>query len=379
MTVVDWIAIGFVVLLALTGAARGLLAGALSIAGIVGGAIAGARLAPHFLPDGERSAYTPVAALAGAIVLGVLLQGLGGAIGSTLRARLRFRPLRTLDSLGGLALGGATALAIVWVLGAVALHLPGQTELRREAQRSLVLRRLNEAVPPATVLRALERVDPFPRIAGPLATVDPPDGSVLRRPAVRRAARSVVRILGTACGLGVAGSGWVASPRLVVTAAHVVAGQDSPTVQLPAGGSVSSEPVAYDARNDVAVLRLPPGAIRVAPLALVDSSAGEAVAIVGYPGDRGLTAAPGRIGQTTRFLTRDAYGRGPVLREVTTLRGRIRPGNSGGPAVDDLGRVQATVFAAREGGDAGFGVPAPLVRGALGEATSRVSTGPCAR
>ncbi|MBD0291933.1 MAG: trypsin-like peptidase domain-containing protein, partial [Thermoleophilia bacterium] len=326
----------------------------------------------------ERSSYTPVAALAGAIVLGVLLQGLGGAIGSTMRARLRFTPLRTLDSLGGLALGAATALAIVWVLGAVALHLPGQTELRREAQRSLVLRRLNEVVPPATVLRALERVDPFPRIAGPLATVDPPDGSVLRRPAIRRAARSVVRILGTSCGLGVAGSGWVASPRLVVTAAHVVAGQDSPTVQLPAGGNVSSKPVAYDARNDVAVLRLPPGAIRVPPLTLVDAEPGESVAIVGYPEDRGLTAAAGRVGQTTRFLTRDAYGRGPVFREVTTLRGRIRPGNSGGPAVDDLGRVQATIFASRKGSDAGFGVPGRLVRAALRDATSVVSTGPCA-
>jgi S1-C subfamily serine protease len=380
VTAIDWLAIALVTLLAVAGAARGLLTGVLSIAGILGGAVLGAKLAPIFLPQGSDSPYLPVAALAGAILLAAFLEGLGSIAGSALRSRLRLTPLRTLDSFGGLALGAATAIAIVWVLGAVALQVPGQTNLRRAAQRSVILRQLNGVVSPRRLLNALARVDPFPEITGPLAQVPPPDRSVLREPGVRRAAGSVVRIVGTACGLGVEGSGWIARPNLVVTAAHVVAGQQTPTVEAPGGATVEALPVAYDAHNDVAVLEVPSGSLGAAPLPFVDPQEGARAAIVGYPENHGLTAAPGRIGQTARFLSRDAYGHGPVLRLVTTVRGRIRPGDSGGPAIDDLGRVQATVFAARVGSDSGYAVPTQVVRDELRKVAGRpVSTGPCAR
>jgi S1-C subfamily serine protease len=379
VTVIDWVAVALIALLAAAGAARGLVAGVLSIAGIIGGAVIGAKLAPVFLPGGEQSPYMPIAALAGAILLAAVFEGVGSLAGSAVRARLRFRPLRAVDSFGGLVLGAATAIAIVWVLGAVALQVPGQTELRREAQRSAILRRLNHVVAPRDLLSALSRVDPFPQITGPLAQVPPPDRSVLREPGVRRAADSVVRVVGTACGLGVVGSGWVARPNLVVTAAHVVAGQQSPTVQTSTGASVGAVPVAYDTRNDIAILHVPTGSLGVRPLALVDPHEGARVAIVGYPENHGLTAAPGRVGQTTRFVSRDSYGDGPVVRLVTTIRGQIRPGNSGGPAIDEQGRVETTVFAARIGVDSGYGVPSSLVRDALEEAGGPVSTGPCAR
>ena len=79
-------------------------------------------------------------------------------------------------------------------------------------------------------------------------------------------------------------------------------------------------------------------------------------------------------------LTEDAYGRGPVQRRITTLRGQIRRGNSGGPAVDFQGRVQTTIFASRVGVDGqGYGVPTELVREALDGAGGAVSTGPCVR
>lgn len=380
MTALDWLAVGLVVLLALAGMARGLIAGVLSVVGVAGGAVIGARLAPLFLPDGSESPWTPVAALAGAVLLAVLLEGVASAVGAGLRSRLQFKPVRALDSAGGLALGAATALAVVWVLGVVALQLPGQTDLRRAAQRSVVVRELTELVPPADVLNALARVDPFPQIAGPLARVDPPEARSVRTPGVRRASQSVVRVLGNACGLGVAGSGWIAGPRLVVTAAHVIAGQRSPSVQEPGErDTVTTQPVAYDARNDVAVLRVPSGSLEGRPLPLAEPETGTPVAIMGYPEGEGLSAAAGRIGQTTRFLADDAYGRGPVLRTITTLRGEIRQGNSGGPAVDAQGRVRTTVFAARLGSDSGYGVPTDLVRRALARAGRPVSTGPCAR
>jgi S1-C subfamily serine protease len=104
------------------------------------------------------------------------------------------------------------------------------------------------------------------------------------------------------------------------------------------------------------------------------------VAILGYPENGPFTATPGRIGQTGDVLADDAYGRGPVRRLVTTLRGRVRHGNSGGPAVDAQGRVQTTVFAARIDSSSGYGVPSDLVRRALDRVSTReVSSGPCVR
>jgi S1-C subfamily serine protease len=113
-------------------------------------------------------------------------------------------------------------------------------------------------------------------------------------------------------------------------------------------------------------------------LRLVDPRPGAAVAILGYPGDGPFTATPGRIGATAVVLTQDAYGHGPVARVITSLRGTVRHGDSGGPAVDASGAVQTTVFAARVGGGGGFGVPRATVRRALRRASGPVSTGPCA-
>ena len=376
MTRVDWFALGFVALMALLGFRKGLIASALSAAGVIGGAIVGARLAPHLFSGGSRSPYTPVAALAGALVLAIGLEAVGSLAGATLRSGLRLPPLRALDSVGGFALGAAAGLAIVWVLGAAALLLPGQTSLRRSAQRSLVVRRLDAIAPPRRLLEALARVDPFPSIEGPIAGVAPPDPRLLGAAGVREAAPSVVRVVGTACGLAVEGSGWVGRPGLVVTAAHVVAGEHDTAVQpFGSGPALPATPVAVDARNDVAVLRVP--GLRVRPLPLVDPRPGTAVALLGYPGDGPFAAKPGRIGRTATVLSQDAYGHGPVSREITSVRGVVRHGDSGGPAVDARGRVQTTLFAARVGSSGGYGVPSSAVRRVLANARGPVSTGPC--
>jgi S1-C subfamily serine protease len=285
--------------------------------------------------------------------------------------------VRELDSVAGVVAGALTGLAVVWVFGAMALQLPGQTELRRAVQRSLVLRRLNSIVPPRTILNALGRIDPFPGLAGPPVPSEPPDPRVLGRPGVRAAAPSVVRVLGTACGLGIEGSGWVARPGVVVTAAHVVAGEDDTTVSTLSGANLRAQAVAFDAHNDVAVLRVDGLAVR--PMRLVDPSFGTSVAIVGYPDNGPLDAVAGRIGVTRTVFSQDAYGHGPVARAVTSLSGPIRHGDSGGPAVDASGAVRTTVFAARLNGSGGYGVPASVVRRALSSARGPVSTGPCAR
>jgi S1-C subfamily serine protease len=376
MTKVDLIALGFVVVTAFIGWKKGLLASALSVAGIVFGAWLGSRVAPALLQGGSSSPYTPLAALAGAAVGAILLETLGTLAGTSLRSRIRKPRLTTMDGFGGLALGAFAGLAIVWVLGAVALLLPGQADLRHGAQQSALLRRLNEVVSPEKVLNALARIDPFPAITGPAAPVTPPDPRLARSAGVRTAAPSVVRVLGTACGLGIEGSGWVAGPGTVVTAAHVVAGETDTTVTTLSGLTLPAQAVAFDSRNDISVLRVQ--GLSVRPLRLVNPRAGTGVAIIGYPENGPFDAVPGRIGATRTVLSQDAYGRGPVTRTVTSLSGSVRHGDSGGPAVDASGAVQTTVFAARTNGGGGYGVAAPLVRRALRSARAPVSTGDCA-
>jgi S1-C subfamily serine protease len=377
MTGLDWIAIGLVALTGLVGLRKGLVASALAIVGVVAGAVLGARAAPLLLPGGSHSAYTPLVALGGAVIGAAVLEALGSMAGSFFRSGLRFPPLRALDSAGGLVVGGAAGLALVWVFGAAALLLPGQRSLRQSVQRSEVLRRLNDIVPPNRLLNVLARVDPFPSIAGPAIPVEPPTPAVVNNPVVRDAAPSVVRVLGTACGLGISGSGWVAAPGVVVTAAHVVAGERSTSVvQSQSDRRLAAEAIAFDPKNDIAVLRVPGLTARALPIA--EPRAGASVAIVGYPLNGPLDSEPGRVGRTATILTDDAYGKGPVQRTVTSLAGTIRHGNSGGPAINALGRVELTVFAARIGGDGGYGVPTKVVRRVLASAAGPVSTGACA-
>ena len=382
MTTLDWIILLFVSLLAVYGYAQGFLVGILSLAGFVGGAFLGTRLTPLLLSEGSRSPYAPLFGLAGAILVGGILASTLEVFGLRVRERIRIPGFGVLDGVLGAVLSAGVAFGIAWLLGAVALQTPGAGQLRDDIQRSVVLQRLNDLLPPSgPILNALARFDPFPRINGPRADVPPPTGAILRDPDVRAASASAVRVLGTACGLGIEGSGWVARPGVVVTNAHVVAGEDDTVVQARGTGPrLSASAIHFDPRNDVAVLRV--NGLDAPALSLARSvSPGTAGAILGFPDNGPYDARAGRVGATQATITGDAYGRGPVTRLITSLRGLVREGNSGGPMVDAGGRVLTTVFAAAVGGArrGGYGVPDQIVRSALASASGTVSTGPCAR
>jgi len=346
----------------------------------VAGAYIGSRLAPHVLHGGSNSRWTPVAGLVGALVGAVLLQFGALVVGSFIRGGLHFKPLRLIDSAGGLLFGGVLGLAIVWVPGSVALLTPGQTGFRREVERSAIVKQLDSALPPRTLLNLLTRIDPFPSIVGPKAPSLPPSKGVLRDPSIRDATTRVVKVLGTACGVGIEGSGWVAGRNVIVTAAHVVAGEPKHTtlVRIPGRPFPDvADVVLLDVRNDVAVLRV--SGVDLRPLPLVDPRPGTSVAILGYPLNGGLTATPGRIGRTATVLTQDALGNGPVTRSITAIAGRVEHGDSGGPVVDTAGKVESMIFAAHLGSASGYGVPPSLIRSDLARAgTHAVSTGACA-
>jgi S1-C subfamily serine protease len=387
VTGIDWLIVAFTLLLAFYGYVQGFIVGALSLAGFAIGAFVGTRVGPLLLPGGSHSQYAPLFGLLGALLAGGMLASGFEGIGVHARAALRLPGLRTVDGLLGAALTACVGLGVAWIIGAVAIDASNSTPLRKDIQQSAILSELNDILPPSgPILHALARFDPLPSVTGPAANVPRPNAAVLKSPGVRAAEHSVVRVIGTACGLGIEGSGWVAAPGVVVTNAHVVAGESDTTVQI--GGAppgLGARAIAFDPHDDVAILRVP--GLTARPLKMEGNpKPGTSAAILGYPLDGPFDAEAGRLGATQVVNTEDAYGNGPVQRQITSLRGKVRPGNSGGPMVDPAGRVAATVFAAITGGGGkgpgGFAVPNSLVRQQLAAAAGRgartVGTGHCA-
>src|SRR6188472_762263 len=132
MTTIDWLIIGFTILLAVWGYAQGLIVGALSLGGFAAGALLGARLAPLLLEDGSKSPYASLFGLIGGLVLGSMVALVLETVGSNIRRRLALTPLAGVDGVAGAIFIGALALGLAWLGGAAALQTPGATNLRRE-------------------------------------------------------------------------------------------------------------------------------------------------------------------------------------------------------------------------------------------------------
>lgn len=380
MTGLDWAIVVFALLLGTWGFRQGFTVAAFTVGGFAGGAVAGARLAPAMLDGGSSSPYAPLTGLVGALLVGgiaaIALEGFARAV------RLRWASggsAALVDGAGGAVLLAVMALGLAWMFGAVALNTPQTKELRTTVQRSTILAALNDVLPPSGfILRALNRVDPGITIQAPSPNVGSPDPRLASDPDVDAAGNGVVKVVGTACGLGISGSGWVVAPGLVVTNAHVIAGEDDTAVELRSGGgAIDVTPVHYDPSNDLALLSVPglsAPALDLAP----DPARGTAGAILGYPHNGSFRIEPARLGATGTLISQDSYGRGPIRRLLTGLRGDVRSGNSGGPVVDARGRVLTTLFASTtQGPDGGYGVPNSIVEQALPQAAGEVDTGSC--
>ena len=379
MTVLDWAILAFTLALALWGYRQGLIVGALTLIGFGIGAFAGSRVAPLLLTKGSHSPYAPLCAALGALLVGALMAVTVESFALGLREKIVRRPfLQAADGAGGAALIASVALGLAWVFGAVLLHAPSTAQLRADIQQSLILRSLNDVLPPSgPLLNAFDRVDPAPTVLGPAAPVARPNPRIASDPDVLHAGDSVVRVLSTACGLGIEGSGWAAAPGIVVTNAHVVAGADDTTVTTQDGAELDATAIFYEPRQDLALLRI--GAA-LPPLPIgSERKVGEDAAVLGYPENGPYSLSPARIGETRETISEDSYGNGPVERTIVAMSGSVRSGNSGGPLVDPRGEVVGTVFAATTSGPAGgFAIPAEQVRDALGRADANgVDTGPC--
>ena len=380
MTPLDWGIAAFTFVLALWGFRQGLIVGALGLAGLAGGAVLGSRLAPVVLDHGSNSPYAPLAALVGAIIVGSVTLALAVSLGEKVRDTAVRHPFwEVVDGIGGAVLIAAIGLGVVWVLAAVAVYYPSSDGLRRDVQRSLLVGAVNDVMPPSgPLMQALHRIDPVPTFATSPGDIARPAQGAGSEPAVREAARSVVKVSGTCQGFGVMGSGWAVGPDTFVTNAHVVAGQEDTRVESNDGQSAPATAIPYNRRNDIAILRAD---VDVPALpALARARRGASAAVIGYPGDGPLTITPARAGETRLVLGDDAYGAGPFERRMLTLRGRVRHGNSGGPLVDGQGRVLGTVFAATtEGPEGGLAIPNRVLARISERATGEeVDTGGCA-
>ncbi|TCJ20296.1 MarP family serine protease [Rubrobacter taiwanensis] len=382
LNILDWLIVAFAVLLAMRGLSAGFLASLLSLAGVVAGAFLGSRLAPALLSGETLAPYGPLISIAGALIFAAIGEAAARSLGDRLRRRLKDGGLvAALDGLGGALFGAAMALIFAWIAGVLILQAPLSPLLHNPVQRSEIFQRLDERLPSQTLLQTFARLDPLPELDGPDADVAPPDAAILQDLDLQTLGPSVVRVSGIACGVGVEGSGWVAAPGLVVTNAHVVAGEEYTSVQPGgAGQRLDAEVVLFDVRNDIAVLRVP--GLDLPSLPTASPIPGEPVAILGYPGNGPFDVRPGRLGNTHAVISSDFYGRGPVQRQVTSIRGLVRQGNSGGPVVNARGEVVATVFASRADGErVGYGIPSPIVEDLIATALQNpepADTGPCA-
>jgi len=391
LNLLDWLLLVLVGIYALSGYWQGFVTGAFATAGLLLGGLFGVWVAPIALGDAEPSIWVSLGALFIVILSASLGQALLQFTGSRIRERITWQPIRAVDAIGGAALSAVAVLVVAWALG-VAIsgsRIQGVTPLVRG---STVLAKVDRTLPgqATQALRAFNNVVGttfFPRYLEPFAPerivrVAPGPGRIGQDPDIVAAEDAVLKVRGTnECGSGVEGTGFVYSPGRLMTNAHVVAGVDDPEVEV-GDSSVEAEVVVYDPDLDLAVLEFDTGGAD--PLEFdTTARSRQGVAILGYPQDGPYDVQPGRIRSEQRLRSPDIYGGGTVIREVYSVRGLIRPGNSGGPLVDSDGEVVGIVFAASvTDTETGYAVTADQAAqtAALGMSRSRpVDTGSCVR
>ena len=393
MNLLDLALIVATVMFAIGGFRQGFVTAALSFCGFFGGAVLGAQLADPIAGRlAQDSSWRIAVAVAVVLALALLGQVLAVSLGNQLRQWLTWRPAQTVDSILGAAVSAVAVLLVFWMVATPLASAPFP-RVASAVRDSQVIRGVNDVVPQRvrslySSLRDAVRSYDFPEVFGPLVPtrvrqVPEPDRALLGSRAVTTVKPSVVKITGLAasCARRVEGSGFVYARDRIMTNAHVVAGIDQPSVQV---GDERREAtvVLYDPDRDVAVLYVPDLGLRSLPFAPrpVDTEA-DAI-VLGYPEDGPLFAGAARIRDRMEIRGPDIYNDRTVTREVYSIYGDVRSGNSGGPLIAPDGSVLGVIFAAAVDQQfTGFALTAAEVaadaRTASG-ATAEVATGDCA-
>lgn len=329
----------------------GFVARAASWAGMLVGLFVAARLMPRVIESlGEDASRTGLVLVAAGLLLGgaAIGQALGLLVGSRAQTGITTTGGRRADHLGGAVAGVLGTLVIVWLLVPAGADMSGWQA--RAVRESRIVQALTDTLPAAPdATRTLRRLlgDGYPQVFEGLdrsPEVGPvPEETGLTQEQAQAISGSIVKVVGEACGRIQEGTGWVVEDGLVVTNAHVVAGEPETVLQRQDGSEVPATLVAFDPERDLAVLSSPELGLPALPVG--DSAVDQRGAVFGHPGGGPLELSPFITRQRIDAVGTDIYGSPGTERDVLVLASDLAPGDSGSPLVDTAGQVVGVAFA----------------------------------
>ncbi|HKR50325.1 MAG TPA: MarP family serine protease [Pseudonocardiaceae bacterium] len=398
MNWVDVLVLVLALLAGISGARQGMVTAAASFIGVLAGAVIGVRIAPRFIERFDSPEVKVAVGVSIVIVLVALGETLGVWLGRAVHGRIDAEALRQVDSMLGAVVQGVAAVVVAWLVALPLTTSSAYVGLTSAVKDSSVLRVVDSMMPdvlrklPAELSRLLD-LSQFPDVLAPFAptpikNVEPADPVLLNSQVVRDARPSVLKVRARAesCSRALEGTGFVVAPERVITNAHVVAGTERVSVEIPLGNGkvtrLDATVVSYDPSTDVAVLRVPGLKAPVLQLAGKPAGTGLNALVLGYPLDGPYTASAARVRDRIRLRGPDIYNAATVVRNVYTVRAVVRSGNSGGPLLDGSGQVLGLVFgAAVDDEETGFVLTEEEIADDIAAASSRterIPTGACA-
>jgi S1-C subfamily serine protease len=350
VNVFDIVLVVLAVSAAVGGYRLGFVARATSWLGLVVGLVAGAYLLRRIVPEMQDTGQATKSLVAVGLLVGAALVGLslGLVLGTRLYAELPPGAARRADRAAGGVIGVVGVLVALWLLLPVLAHIPGL--MSEQARGSAIAREVSDRFPdPPDTLAVLRRFvgdEPFPQVFDALRPAPDagtaPEQSGLSTAVANQVVQSTVKVTGEACSRIQEGSGFFVGPDLVVTNAHVVAGETGTEVELADGRTFDATVVAFDPERDLAVLRTDGEA---QALSLRAASTGDTGGVFGHPGGGGLEVSPFRVAEEITAVGRDIYDQGSTSRDVLVLASDLAPGDSGSALVDPQGQVIGVAFA----------------------------------
>jgi S1-C subfamily serine protease len=375
---------------------RGILRTILSIIGLIVGGAAGAIATPSIqsLISNNAFGFKPTIGLTSIILGASLGMFLFGILGSFLRVvLLPFPFMKTIDSLIGFGLAIVAVASISSTLSSAAQVIPNKTVNNLFSQSQLISQ-IDQYLPErfkdaAQKIQNVITDSPLPEVFKSLVesriTPTQLESDVAIPEIVTKSVASTVRIDGIAesCSAAMVGTGFIVSPERVITNAHVVAGVKEPVItlfnsQTQLGGRV----IAIDRKKDIAIIFVP-GLTGEKLTFIGPVTPNEIGFVVGYPNGGNLRTMPVSVTSEFESIGTDIDGNGETRREVIVFGGDVKPGNSGGPLLNDQGQVLGVVFAAdAENKNTGYALAPSEVAKLVSETSSvmqAIETGECAK
>ena len=387
MDILDLIIVAAAVIAAVGGYRIGFIGRVISWLGLAVGFYVAVRFLPTIINDLHNSSPGTLVAISVVVLVGGAMvgQALGLVAGSRLHHVLPIGPLRLADRAVGAVVGAAGILVVLWLLIPSLAAVPGWPA--QAVSGSAISRWVSRTMPaPPSALQVLRRMvgnnapQVFSVLQPGVSSGPPPTGIPLSAAVASTVQASTVKVEGQACNRIYEGSGFAVAPDLIITNAHVVAGEPvgQTAVLEPNGRRLPADVVMFDPRRDLALLSV--RSLNEAPLTLANPQVGQVGAVFGHPnGQNQLAITPARVDQQEIAVGRDLYDTHTTRREVLILASALAHGDSGGALVNTSGQVVGVAFAiSADQPDVSYALATSEVRAALAEPRApHTSTGPC--